>query len=95
MRSQPTLAATLERDRLRHRAERLQRALDRLHERVTDHRVHGQPVPKPLRQAIVSFEDQLTQDRRALTSDLLSAPSATRVAIAPAIAARRSALHDA
>jgi hypothetical protein len=66
MRPQPTLAATLERDRLRHRAERLQRALDRLNERVTDHHGNGQPVPTPLRQAILSFEDQLSQDRRAL-----------------------------
>jgi hypothetical protein len=83
---QNTLASRLERDRIRHRAERLQRVLDRLHERVTDVHSSGLSVPAPLWQAILSFERQLAEDRGALDLRRVgSTDSYTSVRQAPAI----------
>ena len=54
-----TLAATLERDRLEHRASRAVIALAALRERAREHRSELGGAPMHVRQAIADFEAQL------------------------------------
>jgi len=61
-----TVGATLEADRLRHRALRMELVVARLHERVEDRRRRREPVPAPLGHAIQDFESELRAVRRRL-----------------------------
>lgn len=61
----PTIGAALERQRLEHRAHRVQRVLIALEERVAVRREQG-PVPTPLREAIRDFRRELRAVRDRL-----------------------------
>jgi hypothetical protein len=58
----PTLAKDLERTRLAHRAERIERVLTALRERHQERSLRG-VVPAPLNQSIAEFAAQLAQVR--------------------------------
>jgi hypothetical protein len=58
----PTLAKDLERARLAHRAERIERVLAALRERHRERFLRG-TVPTPLSQSIAEFAAQLAQVR--------------------------------
>jgi hypothetical protein len=63
----PTLGARLERDRLLHRAQRIERAMDALRDRaVYRHEITG-TTPPPLRSAMADFNRELVRLRRRLT----------------------------
>jgi hypothetical protein len=64
-----SLGEDLERVRMRRRADRLERVLDHLHERVDACRSRGRPVPPALWQAILGFEEQLAGARAAAGPD--------------------------
>jgi hypothetical protein len=61
-----TIGIELERQRLRHREQRMERVLSALHDRaVYRHAVSGE-TPRPLRQAIAEFGRELNHVRRRL-----------------------------
>lgn len=64
----PTLATTLERDRLTYRTRRMERVVRELRTRADERRRREGHVPAALGLAIQGFEDELRLMRRRLTS---------------------------
>jgi hypothetical protein len=63
----PSLGSRLERDRLLHRAQRIERVIDALRDRaVYRHEITGS-TPPPLRSAMADFNHELVRLKRRLT----------------------------
>ena len=63
---QPPLASDLERDRLEHRARRLDRVARELRARAEAKRAHHGHVPAPLGSALAGFQSELRSVRSRL-----------------------------
>lgn len=61
-----TIAQALERDRLEHRARRMELVIGALRDRARHHQAHSGGAPPPLLEAIVGFERELNALRHRL-----------------------------
>jgi hypothetical protein len=74
----PSIGRELAEDRLRRRERRIGQVMRELRTRADAHVAHGDPVPRPLNQALEGFAGELARLRRALGTRGGARPRATR-----------------
>jgi hypothetical protein len=86
-----TLGGELARLRLEHRARRLEMVVRELRRRADEHETRGNPVPVPLREALLEFTRELAEVRRRV-ADAPARASADRSGSGRRAGARRAAI---